>query len=96
MKIFLPGLIFIIFFLNFQAAAQQQIEKLIRKGLEYNYNFNFKEAWETFQTIIKKYPEDPRGYHYLSSTYLWYYLSNKDENDFNDFVSYSDLSIEKA
>ncbi len=88
--------IFIIIFLTYQTSAQQQIEKLIKKGLEFNYNFNFKEASETFQNIIKKYPEDPRGYHYLSSTYLWYYLSNKDENDFNDFVSCSDLAIDKA
>ncbi len=88
--------VFIIIFLPYQVSAQQQIEKLIKKGLEYNYNFNFNEASETFRNIIKKYPEDPRGYHYLSSTYLWYYLSNKDENDFNDFVSCSDLAIDKA
>jgi hypothetical protein len=89
--------VFIIIFLSSSpVCAQPQIEKLIRKGLEYNYNFNFKDASEIFQSIIKKYPEDPRGYHYLSSTFLWYYLSNKDEKDFNDFVAYSDLSIDKA
>jgi hypothetical protein len=74
----------------------QQMEKLISKGLEYNYNFNFEEAKEIFETIIDEYPEDPRGYHYLSSTYLWYYLSNKNEHDFNNFVSYADISIDKA
>jgi len=76
--------------------SQEQLEKLVAKGLEYNYNFNFEEAKEIFQGIIKKYPEDPRGYHYLSGTYLWYYLSNTNEQDFDDFVYYSDLSIDKA
>ena len=75
---------------------QKEIEKNINKGLEYSYNFKWEKAGEVFRNIIKKYEDDPRGYHYLSGIYLWYYLSTKDEEDMLAFISYSDSVIEKA
>src|SRR3989339_862064 len=76
--------------------SQKEIDKNIHKGLEYEYNFNWEKAEEVYRNIIKKYEEAPRGYQYLSGIYLWYYLSTKDEEDMQLFISYSDSVIEKA
>ncbi len=76
--------------------AQNEINTQIKKGLNYSYNFNWNKAEETFQKLIRKYPNDPRGYHYEASVYLWYYLGNKNAEFLKSFVSYSDKAIEKA
>ena len=79
--------------LNF---AQPEIEKNISKALEQSYNFKWEDAEETLNKLIEKYPEDPRGYHYLSGIYLWYYLGSKNKTDYDRFVDYSDTTIDKA
>jgi tetratricopeptide (TPR) repeat protein len=71
-------------------------EEEIQKGLDHCYHFRWNKAEQVFQSLVSKYPEDPEGYHYLSSIYFWYYLSNKKENDFNNFRKYSDQAIDKA
>ena len=76
--------------------AQPVITKAVKKGLEYSYNFNWAKSDDVFQNLIEKYPDDPRGYHFRASIYLWYFLSNQDKNDFKLFVAYSDTAIEKA
>ncbi len=76
--------------------AQPAISKAIKKGLEYGYNFNWVKSDDIFRNLIRNYPEDPRGYHFKASIYLWYYLSNQDKNDFKKFISYSDTAIDKA
>ncbi len=76
--------------------AQSEIPNLIKQGLEFSYNFQFDKANEIFQRIISKYPSDPRGYHYRSSSYLWTYLSNKESDDYNNFIKYSDETIKKC
>jgi tetratricopeptide (TPR) repeat protein len=76
--------------------AQVDIEKGVFRGLENCYNFRWAQANNEFQKIIDKYPDDPRGYHYKSTIYLWYYLSGKNANDYKNFEKYSDLAIEKG
>ncbi len=46
--------------------------------------------------LMEKYPDDPRGYHFESSIYLWYYLGGKDKNDLDTFEIFSDKAIDKA
>jgi len=74
----------------------QMFDKNILKGLEHSYHFRWNKAEDTFREMIDKYPERPEGYHFLSSIYAWYYLSSKDEADYNLFTSYSDSAIEKG
>ncbi len=76
--------------------AQPAISKTVKKGLEYSYNFDWAKSDEIFQNLISKYPDDPRGYHFIASIYLWYYLSNQDKNNLKLFVAYSDTAIDKA
>ena len=76
--------------------AQSKVQRMVMDGLDYSYNFQWQQANDIFQKLIKQNPEDARGYHYESSIYLWYYLSNKDKNDLNTFIAYSDTAIDKA
>lgn len=88
--------LFFSFFTHADPKLNSEIEELSLKGLNQSYNFKWQEAHGTFNIIINKFPEDPRGYHFQASTYLWYYLSSKNDSDYNEFLKYSDLSIEKA
>ena len=76
--------------------AQSDIERGVIKGLDYCYNFKWGKADEEFQKLIDKYPDDIRGYHYKSTISLWYYLSSKSPDDYQNFVRYSDLALEKG
>jgi tetratricopeptide (TPR) repeat protein len=82
-----------------QFFAQSKIlppEKNIRQGLEQCYHFNWEKSEEIFRGIIKKYPDRPEGYHFLSGIYVWFYLSSKDKNDLNIFTAYSDSAIDRG
>jgi tetratricopeptide (TPR) repeat protein len=74
----------------------QSISKEIKVGLELCYNFKWNQGEEIFLGIIKAQPEKTDGYHFLSGIYLWYYLGNRDKDDFTRFVKYSDKAIEIA
>jgi tetratricopeptide (TPR) repeat protein len=76
--------------------AQSDIERGVLKGLDYCYNFKWGKADETFQKLIDKYPDDLCGYHYKSTISLWYYLSSKSTDDYQNFIHYSDLALEKG
>ena len=76
--------------------AQSRINSAILRGLENIYNFRWNQAQITFQRLIDNYPDDPRGYHYKSSIYFWYYFSSKDKADLQEFLDYSDTAIEKG
>ena len=78
------------------APTNKEIEDMALKGLDKSYNFNWNDAEEIFGKMIAKFPQDPRGYHYLASVYLWYYLSSKEKEDYNGFFKYSDIAIEKG
>jgi tetratricopeptide (TPR) repeat protein len=76
--------------------AQTDIERGVLKGLDNCYNFRWGKADDEFQKLIDKYPDDLRGYHYKSTISLWYYLSSKSPDDYQNFVRYSDLALEKG
>jgi len=87
---------FAVFCFNISIYPQSKLKYKISLGLEALYNFNFQSAEKTFGEIIKNYPENPAGYHYKSISYLWFYLDDKDETDFDNFLAYSDTTVEKA
>ncbi|MEI7811904.1 MAG: tetratricopeptide repeat protein [Ignavibacteria bacterium] len=87
---------FLFVILSCSLFAQNDIPGLIYKGLDYSYNFQFRQAEDCFQQIIDKYPDDARGYHYKSGVYLWTYLSNKEKSELDKFMKFSDFAIDKA
>jgi len=76
--------------------AQKNIDSQIVKGLNYCYNFEWDKAETIFSEVIEKYPDHPAGYHYLSSIYFWYYLSNKQKPHLDSFLLNSDKAIERS
>ena len=76
--------------------TNKEIQDLVIRGLDKSYNFKWNEAAQIFDQIITKFPDDPRGYHYQSSLSLWYFLSSKDKDEYENFLKYSDLTIEKG
>lgn len=76
--------------------SQQVTDKQIQVGLDKIYNFNWDDGFKVFNTIIKKHPDDPRGYHYKSIIFLWYYLGNLNETNLDSFIYFSDKSLELA
>ena len=90
---------FCVFLLTWSAAdiyAQKNIDNQIVKGLNYCYNFEWDKAETIFSEVIEKYPDHPAGYHYLSSIYFWYYLSNKQKPHLDSFLLNSDKAIERS
>jgi tetratricopeptide (TPR) repeat protein len=83
-------------FFSFQALADENIEYLVKRGLDNCYHFRWKSAEQDFQRIIDQKPGDPRGYHYLSGIYLWHYLTSGSKSDFNHFLKYSDIALSKG
>ena len=76
--------------------TDKEIEDMAIKGLNESYDFKWNEAELVFEKIVTKFPQDPRGYHFLASIYLQYYLSSKENDDYTNFFKYSDLAIEKG
>lgn len=82
------------FLLSNHSYAQVDIDKLIKSGLDNLYSFKWTNAESDFNKITTKYPDDPRGYHFLSDVYMWYYLSNNLNEDYVQFNKYSDKVLE--
>ncbi len=76
--------------------SQQLTDKQIQIGLDKIYNFNWDAGFEAFNSIIYKHPDDPRGYHYKSIIYLWYFLGNLNETNIDSFNYFSDKALELA
>lgn len=95
-KVFFSTILLVLISTSLEIHAQKNIDKLVLKGLDDAYNFNWTKAENIFQNIIDKYPEDPRGYHYKARVYAWYYLSSKKDSAYQKFVNFSDTTINKA
>jgi len=92
-KIFFTTFVFAI--ISFGSFAQVT-DKQIQVGLDKMYNFNWDESFRVFNSLIHKNIDDPRGYHYKSMIFLWYYLGNLNETNLDSFVYFSDKSLELA
>ncbi|MDY0082882.1 MAG: DUF3808 domain-containing protein [Ignavibacteriaceae bacterium] len=87
-------ILFIALILQVQILPQTSIDRQIQVGLDKMYNFNWEAGFEAFNSVINKHPDDPRGYHYKSVIYLWFYLGNLREDNLDSFYQYSDKAIE--
>ena len=93
-KLFVILFLFVLFVSN--SFSQQLTDKQIQIGLDKIYNFNWDAGFDAFNSIIKKNPDDPRGYHYKSIIFLWYYLGNLNETNLDSFTYFSDKALELA
>lgn len=84
------------FLLTTSILPQKIIDKQLQIGLDKIYNFNWEDGQKAFNSVIEKYPDDPRGYHYKSIIYLWYFLGNFSETYLDSFQIFADKAIELA
>ncbi|NUN09858.1 MAG: DUF3808 domain-containing protein [Ignavibacteriaceae bacterium] len=73
-----------------------QDHSAISNGIRDIYSFRIIEAESFFNSFIKSNPNDPRGYYFLASLYLWKYLGNSKADDFEKFIDLADRSIAKC
>jgi tetratricopeptide (TPR) repeat protein len=76
--------------------SQKYFDREIQIGLDKIYNFNWSDGTKVFNSLIRKDPQDPRGYHYKSVIYLWYYLGNFNEAYLDTFYNLTDKALELA
>lgn len=84
----------ILSFVSSLSFAQKPLDRQIQIGLDKIYNFNWADGLKIFNTIIDKNPDDPRGYHFKSTIYLWYYLGNLNEAYLDTFNLLADKAID--
>lgn len=87
---------FVLFLFIPRANSQQLFDRQIQVGLDKIYNFNWVEGKKIFNAIIKKDPQNPKGYHYKSVIYLWYYLGNFNEAYLDTFNYLSNKALDLA
>jgi len=68
----------------------------MRPGVDYLFNMEMDKAEAVFRQAVKDYPQDPIGYYYLSQMYLWIFFGTSSNKEYDKFIQYSDLAIEKA
>jgi len=76
--------------------AQNNISKILRKGIEASYSFQLEKADSLFENYIENFPQSPYGYHYLSQLHLWYFLGSRDESERLIYEKYSQIAEKKA
>jgi len=102
----LPGSL-IVFFLLFcfapVAHAQNQfdltpeIDRLLRDGLNQMYRYDLREADESFDELVRRFPEHPIGYMHKAEVVWWHALrDNKNPKLEADFERYTELAINKG
>jgi hypothetical protein len=101
------SLVIVLFLLLFSPAsvahAQTQfdftpeIDRLLRNGLNKMYRYDLQEADESFDELVRRFPEHPIGYMHKAEVVWWYALrDNKNPKLEADFERYTELAINKG
>ncbi|MBV6513431.1 MAG: hypothetical protein FMNOHCHN_02963 [Ignavibacteriaceae bacterium] len=86
-------IISILFFLN--SVNANNYNNQLNEGIELSYNFKLNEAARVYDQLIKASPDNPLAYYHKSSLFFWKLMSVPDNADFDQFLKYSDLAIDK-
>jgi tetratricopeptide (TPR) repeat protein len=94
---FLLFCFFLGFFTNFSVLySNPNIDALIYSGLDDIYNLKFDQAKDKFKSAQNTAPNDIKGYFYESLIHFYSAISNRDENEFNEFIRKSDEVVSKC
>jgi hypothetical protein len=103
---FLPrslALLLLLFSLTPVAHAQAQfdftpeIDRLLRDGLNKMYRYDLQEADESFDELVRRFPEHPIGYMHKAEVVWWHALrDNKNAKLETAFEQYTELAIHKG
>ena len=74
-----------------------EVDRLLRDGLNQMYRYDLKEADESFDQLVRRFPEHPIGYMHKAEVVWWHALrDNKNPKLEADFERYTDLAISKG
>jgi hypothetical protein len=103
----LPWSLVVVLFVLFSSApvahAQTQfeftpeIDRVLRSGLNQMYRYDLQEADESFDVLVRRFPEHPIGYMHKAEVIWWHALrDNKNLTLEADFERYTEIAINKG
>ncbi|MGH9426466.1 MAG: tetratricopeptide repeat protein, partial [Terriglobia bacterium] len=94
---------FLFFGLTSFAPAQTQfdftpeIDRLLRNGLNKMYRYDLQDADESFDELVRRFPEHPIGYMHKAEVVWWHALrDNKNPKLEADFERHTEIAINKG
>ena len=80
-----------------QFEITSEIDRLLRNGLNKMYRYELQEADESFDELVRRFPEHPIGYMHKAEVVWWHALrDNKNPKLEADFERYTELAINKG
>ena len=74
-----------------------EVDRLLRNGLNKMYSYNLREADESFDELVRRFPDHPIGYMHKAEVVWWHALrDNKNEKLETAFEQYTDRAINKG
>jgi hypothetical protein len=74
-----------------------EIDRVLRSGLNQMYCYDLQEADESFDELVRRFPEHPIGYMHKAEVVWWHALrDNKNPKLEADFERYTELAINKG
>jgi hypothetical protein len=74
-----------------------EVDRLLRNGLNKMYSYDLREADESFDELVRRFPDHPIGYMHKAEVVWWHALrDNKNAKLEEDFERYTDLAIRKG
>jgi hypothetical protein len=73
------------------------VDRLLRNGLNQMYRYELQEADESFDELVRRFPDHPIGYMHKAEVVWWYALrDNRNPKLEADFERYTELAINKG
>ena len=74
-----------------------EVDRLLRNGLNKMYSYDLREADESFDELVRRFPDHPIGYMHKAEVVWWHALrDNKNEKLETAFEQYTDRAINKG
>jgi tetratricopeptide (TPR) repeat protein len=74
-----------------------EVDRLLRNGLNKMYSYDLQEADESFDELVRRFPDHPIGYMHKAEAVWWHALrDNKNEKLETAFEQYTELAINRG
>lgn len=95
-KIFLAFALVVLVSSGVKSQDYGNIHQLITEGINSVFEIDFPAALSKFQEAKKQAPNDLRGPFFESTVYFWKCLFSKNRNDYEQYLTLSDVLIKKC
>lgn len=86
----------ILLILSAAALRADQIDDLVKQGIEALYSVRFDMAAKSFDAAIAADPNDPRGHFFRAAVHLWSYVFDHRPEQLDQFLRHADRAIQVA